>query len=193
MLIQPGNMVAANGTTPLVTIAQIQPVKVSFNLPESDLHLIQARQHAQRLTATLDLPDTQGKPLWALVDFISNAVNDQSGTIELRATFANADLSLVPGQLVNVTVELDDIHGALVVPRTAINDGPTGSYVYVVKGGKAEQHSLKMLFDDTKSVAIESDLRPGDRVIVEGQLRVEDKGAVQILPPRKVLKVGKTK
>jgi multidrug efflux system membrane fusion protein len=184
LLVQPGNMVSANGTAPLVTIAQIQPIKVSFNLPQSDLPLIQARQHAQRLTATLDLQDAHGKPLVALVDFVSNAVNDQSGTIELRATFDNADLSLVPGQLVNVTAELSVLHNALVVPRTAINDGPAGSYVYVVKDGKAEQHSIKLLFDDTKNVAFESDVHPGDRVIVEGQLRVEADGPVQVLPPR---------
>jgi multidrug efflux system membrane fusion protein len=185
LLVQPGNMVAANSTAPLVTIAQIQPIKVSFNLPESDLPLIQARQHAQRLTATLDLQDTRGKPLVAVVDFVSNAVNDQSGTIELRATFDNADLSLVPGQLINVTAELSDLHKALVVPRAAVNDGPTGPYIYVVKDGKAEQHAIKLLFDDTKNVAFESDVRPDDRVIVEGQLRVEADGAVQVLPPRK--------
>lgn len=183
LLVQPGNMVAANGTAPLVTIAQIQPVKISFNLPQSDLGLIQARQHAQRLTATLDIQDKQGKPLTAPVDFVSNAVSSQSGTIELRARFDNAELSLVPGQLVNVIVELDDLRNALVVPRNAINDGPDGPYIYVVANGKAVDHRIKLLFDDTRNAAIESDVKPGDQVIVEGQLRVEPGGAVRIMPP----------
>jgi len=185
LLVQPGNMVAANNTSPLVTIAQIQPVKVSFNLPQSDLGLIQARQHAQRLAVVLDVNDASGKPLAAPVDFVSNAVSNQSGTIELRATFDNADLSLVPGQLVNVTVELDNLHNALIVPRNAINDGPNGPYVYVVTNGKAVGHDIKLLFDDTKNAAIESNVKPGDQVIIEGQLRVVPDGAVRILPPAK--------
>lgn len=183
LLVQPGNMVAANNTSPMVTIAEIQPVKVSFNLPQSDLGLIQARQHAQRLAVVLDVKDTRGKPLAAPVDFVSNAVSNQNGTIELRATFANTDLSLVPGQLVNVIVELDDLRNALVVPRNAINDGPNGTYVYVVTDGKAVEHGVKILFDDTKNAAIESDLKPGNTVITEGQLRVEPGGAVRILSP----------
>ncbi len=192
LLVQPGNMVAANNTSPLVTIAQIQPVKVSLNLPQSDLGLIQARQHARRLTVALDLRDPRGKPLKAPVDFISNAVSNQSGTIELRATFANTDLSLVPGQVVNVTVELDNLHNALIVPRNAINDGPNGPYIYVVTNGKAVEHGIKLLFDDTKNAAIESDVKPGDQVIIEGQLRVESGGAVRILPPAKGSVAGRT-
>ena len=185
VLVQPGNMVAANGTTTLVSIAQVQPVKVSFNLPESDIPLILARQRVKPLIAALDLQGKDGKALVAQVDFTSNAVNDQSGTIELRATFDNAELSLVPGQLVNVTVELNNLPNALIVPRTAINDGPLGPYIYTVKDGKATQHDVKLLFDDTKNVAIKSDVRPGDLVIVEGQLRVEANGSVEILPPAK--------
>ncbi len=192
LLVQPGNMVAANNTSPLVTIAQVQPVKVSFNLPQSDLGLIQARQHAQRLTVALDVLDTRGKPLTAPVDFVSNAVSNQSGTIELRATFDNADLSLVPGQLVNVIVELDDLHNALVIPRNAINDGPNGPFIYVVASGKAIEHRIVLRFDDTKNAAIESDVRPGDRIIVEGQLRVESGGAVQIVPPANSGAAGKS-
>ena len=66
------------------------------------------------------------------MDFISNAVSNSTGTIELRATFANTDAALVPGQLVDVTVALADIPNAIVVPREAVNIGPDGQYVYVV-------------------------------------------------------------
>jgi multidrug efflux system membrane fusion protein len=173
LLVQPGNMIAANSTTPLVTIAQIQPIKISFNLPQADLQLILARQRTNGLTAIVDSNDAAGKPLSAPVDFTSNAVNNQSGTIELRATFDNKDLSFLPGQLVNVTVELNKIPNALVVPNDAVNNGPDGSYVYVVADGKAVQHNVKIVFDDAK---------PGDFVIVEGQLRVDPSGAVNVLP-----------
>jgi multidrug efflux system membrane fusion protein len=184
MLIQPGNMITATGAAPLVTIAQIQPVKISFNLPQADLALILARQRMKRLMATVDLNDANGEPRSAAVDFTSNAVNDKSGTIELRATFDNADSSFLPGQLVNVTVELNTIPNALVVPHDAINDGPGGSYVYVVANGKAIQRSVSLQFDDSKSVAIQGEVKPGDEVIVEGQLRVEPNGLVNVLPPQ---------
>jgi multidrug efflux system membrane fusion protein len=130
----------------------------------------------------LNAADVGGTEISAPVDFTSNVVNNQSGTIELRATFDNADFALVPGQLVNVVVQLNDIPNALIVPRDAINDGPDGPYLYVVVEGKAVQHHLQILFDDTKNVAIESDVKPGDKVIVEGQLRVEPNASVDILP-----------
>jgi len=138
----------------LVTIAQVRPIKISFTLPQSDLPRIQARQQTQPLLATLDVRDRAGHILAAPVDFTSNIVSNQSGTIELRATFANTDLSLVPGQLVNVTVQLNDIPRALVVPRDAVNDSPGGSFVFVVRNGKAAQTPVEVLTDDGTDAAI---------------------------------------
>lgn len=181
LLVQPGNMVSATNLAPLVTIQQVRPVKVSFTLPQSDLDRIQARQRGKGLTAILDSKNPGATPLSAPVDFTSNAVNGQSGTIELRADFANDDLALVPGQLLDVTVELDDIPNALVVPRDAVNDGPDGSYVYVVEKGKAVTHPVKILFDDTKNVAVQGDLKPGQQVITEGQLRVDPDSPVRVM------------
>lgn len=180
LLVQPGNMIAATGGAALVTIAQLRPVKLSFNLPQSDFPRIQARQKSHALIATID---RQGAPLSAPVDFTSNAVNDQSGTIELRADFDNSDLSLLPGQTVNVTVELDNIANPFVVPHTALNDGPNGPYVYVVVNGRAAPRSVKILFDDSRNAAVAGEIKPGDAVIVEGQLRVVPGGAVKIFPP----------
>jgi membrane fusion protein, multidrug efflux system len=183
LLVQPGNMVAATGTTALVTIAQLQPVKLSFDLPQADLPLIQARQKVHPLIATIDVRDSKNQPLSAPVDFTSNVVSNQSGTVELRANFDNANLSLLPGQLVNVTVELNNIANALVVPHDAVNDGPDGSYVYVVVDGRAMQRSVKILFDDSRNIAVRGDLKKGDQVIVEGQLRVVPGGPVQVFAP----------
>ncbi|MHB1206708.1 MAG: efflux RND transporter periplasmic adaptor subunit [Rhodospirillaceae bacterium] len=181
LLIQPGNMIVAGGTTPLVTIAQLQPIKVSFTLPQSELPRIQARQRGKGLSASLAIKDSSGAVLEAPVNFTDNAVNASSGTIELRSTFDNADLSLVPGQLVNVTVELDNIPHALVVPRDAVNDGPNGSFVYVVATGKAISHPVQVQFDDGENVAVSGDIKPGDQVITEGQLRVVPGAAVNVL------------
>jgi membrane fusion protein, multidrug efflux system len=181
LLVQPGNLVDASGGTqlPLVTIAQVRPVKLSFSLPQSDLSRIQARRKSGALLATIDVPG--GEPLSAPVDFVSNAITGQSGTIELRATFANTSLSLVPGQLVNVTVRLADLPNALVIPDDALNDGPDGPYVYVVAHGRATVRKVRILFDDATSTAVDGALRPGDAVIVEGQLRVVPGSPVQVM------------
>jgi multidrug efflux system membrane fusion protein len=186
MLIQPGNMVLATGTTPLVTIAEIQPVKISFNLSQADLPLILARQKENRLVATVDTKDPNNEPVSAPIDFSSNAVNDKSGTVELRATFDNRDYSFLPGQLVSVTVELDTIPNAVVVPRDAVSEGADGSFVYVVTNDKARQQSIKVLFDDGKYAAIGGEVKPGDQVVVEGQLRVDPSGAVNVVSPQQV-------
>jgi multidrug efflux system membrane fusion protein len=183
MLVQQGNMVIANlTTTPLVTIDQIQPIKVSFNLPQTDLPLIQAREQGKGLSAAVAAQGPGGKELSAPVDFTNNAVNGVSGTIELRTTFANEAETLVPGQLVNVTVQLDNIPDALVVPRDAVNVGPDGRYVFTVEDGKVVEKPVKVLFDDSINAAVDGDLAPGDQVVTDGQLR--------LVPGAKVLVEG---
>jgi multidrug efflux system membrane fusion protein len=200
--IMPGNVISVTGTTatvnPLVTISQIQPVNLSFVLPQIDLPRIQARQKTGALLATVDLSDIGGKNFTVPVDFLSNAVNNTTGTIELRATDANTDADLVPGQLVNVMVELSDIPGAIVVPHEALTAGPSGQYVYAIESGKARQVAVTVLFDDSRNVAVQGALKPGDEVVVDGQLEVVPGGAVQVVrdgqttadPPRTGRKGG---
>ena len=173
ILLQPGNLVSVNGTsTPLVTLSQIQPIKVSFNLPQSDLPRIQARADKGGLSAAVNLHNEGGKNITAPVNFVSNAVSN-AGTIELRASFPNADRALVPGQLVDVTVSLDDIPNAIVVPRVAVINGPNGNYVYRVNAkNTVEQVPVTVQFDDGTSMAVEGDLKGGDKVITDGGLRV---------------------
>ena len=186
ILVQPGNLVANNSTAALVTINQIQPIKVSFSLPQSDLPRIQARASAGGLVASVDQRSEGGKQYDAPVDFVSNRVDGATGTIELRVVFPNTDSSLVPGQLVNVTVELGEIPGAIVVPRDAVNSGPDGTYTYVVTAdNRAEQHNVRVLFDDGTADAIEGDVHAGDRVIVDGQLRIVPGVAVFVDSPQR--------
>ncbi|HSZ51688.1 MAG TPA: efflux RND transporter periplasmic adaptor subunit [Caulobacteraceae bacterium] len=191
VLINPGNIVYSSNTpTALVTVAQVQPIKVSFPLPQDDLPRIQARQRSGKLVVRLETPGPNGKIYTAPVDFVSNAVNAQSGTIELRATFRNEDLALVPGQLVRVVVELGDLPQTLVVPRDAVNDSPSGPYVYAVERDKAFVKQVTVLFDDGANAAVTGELRPGETVVTEGQLRVDAGAPLHVLgvsePPPKL-------
>ncbi|HJT44060.1 MAG TPA: efflux RND transporter periplasmic adaptor subunit [Rhizomicrobium sp.] len=191
ILIQPGNMVASSSsanasTTPLVTINEIQPVKISLSLPQSDLPRIQEMARTKGLTITMNMRDVGGGDnLTAKVDFISNAVTGNTGTIELRATHPNADMALVPGQLVDVVVALSEIPNATVIPREAVNTGPDGQFVYLVKDGTAQQVPVRVLFDDTVSDAVQGDLKAGDRVITDGQLRVIPGAKVNVTGTKK--------
>ncbi len=183
ILVQPGNLVTAGGTaTPLVTITQIQPVKVSFFLPQSDLQQIQSQVNMGLLKAVIPMDGAAGGSEVAPVNFIGNAVSADTGTIELRATFQNADLRLVPGQMVNVGVTLKHLKRVIVVPRNAVNTGPTGPFVYVVdRDSKAQLRKVTVLSDDGTNDAIDAKVRAGETVITEGQLRLVPGVNVEIM------------
>ncbi len=181
ILVQPGNLVSAQAASPLVVITQFQPVKVSFALPQADLPRVQAQAARQKLFASVQVHGAPETSRTASVDFTSNAVDDKTGTIELRATFANADGFLVPGQLVDVGVALSDIPNATVVPSNAVNVGPTGRYVYVVsRAGKAEMRPVTVLNDDGKLAAVSGALRKGEVVITDGQMLVAPGKTVEV-------------
>jgi multidrug efflux system membrane fusion protein len=172
ILIQPGNLVSANGANALVVLTEIEPVKISFALPQSDLGAIQARDRSGKLLALIDSHKPGAGKLSAKVTFVSNQVSSSTGTIELRASFDNKDHTLVPGQMVDVDVALGTLPKATVIPREAVNDGPVGRYVFVIsRDMKAEMRDVTVLFDDGTAMAV-TGIKPGEKVVVDGQLRV---------------------
>ena len=201
ILIQPGNMVSAStastNATPLVTLNEIQPVKISLALPQSDLPRIQEMQRTKGLTLNVSLHNVGGgSDIQVPVNFIGNAVTSNTGTIELRATYDNPDMALVPGQLVDVVVALSEIPNATLVPREAVNTGPDGQFVYVVKDGAAMQVPVKVLFDDGVHDAVSGNLKKGDLVVTEGQLRIIPGAKVNITraqPPAGQMTSGRRK
>jgi len=193
-IVYPGNQVHANDANGLITIAEIQPVKITFNLPQGDLPLLQARLNEGSLVAGVvarsDVPsatanadeDQPEMQIPVKVDFIGNAVDDRTGTIELRATFDNPDLRLVPGELVDVSIRLDTLKQVTMVPREAVNVGQNISYVFTVDGeNKAQMHTVKVLYQDQTVAALASGpIKVGDHVVVDGQLRVTPGAQVTI-------------
>jgi len=183
ILIQPGNVIPAvsAGTQPLVSITQVQPIKVSFMLPQNGLAQIQNQFNQHRLMAIVPVAGAEGGAEKAPVDFVSNAVSASTGTIELRANFPNSDMRLVPGQTVTVGATINQIPGATVVPRDAVNLGPDSSFVLVVAAdGKAYSKTVKVLNDDGVNDAIQGEVKPGDKVVTDGQLRVTPGQAVHV-------------
>src|SRR4029078_6884776 len=146
-------------------------VKISLALPQSDLPRIQEMQRTKGLTITVALHNMGGgSDIQVPVTFIGNAVTNNTGTIELRGSYDNPDMALVPGQLVDVTVALAEIANATLVPREAVNTGPDGQFVYAVKDGTAVQVPVRVLFYDGVNSALSGNVHKGDQVITEGQL-----------------------
>ncbi|MES1991671.1 MAG: efflux RND transporter periplasmic adaptor subunit [Pseudomonadota bacterium] len=177
ILVDAGNIVQASSAMALVTVTQIQPVKISFSLPQQNLAQLQQEMKTGTLAATLRLHDaalaSDQSPPTAQVDFIGNTVNAATGTIELRATYDNPDLAFVPGEFVDVSVRLTELKAALTVPREAVNTGQKGLYVFVVGAdNKVTTHDVTMLYQNGNTAAIKGNIKAGDRVITDGQLRL---------------------
>jgi multidrug efflux system membrane fusion protein len=196
ILVQPGNQITASAgitsgttttTSALVTITQLQPIKISFDLPQADLPRIQKRMGTQGMQVALTQQGSTDAPLNATADFVGNEVDPKSGTVELRATFPNENNTLVPGQLVDVGVVLDSLKGATVVPHDAVNLGPNTSFLYIVRGGKAVMVPVTVVHDDGNEAAVTGKIKPGDMVVTDGQLKVVPGKPVTVTktPPQK--------
>lgn len=172
LLVHPGNIVKSN-TTNLVVINQITPIYVDFSVPEQ--FLPQVKQHdAQGRLRVLAYPSgSGGKPSIGVLTFINNMVDNNTGTIELKGTFANRDRRLWPGQFVNVTLDLTVQKNATVVPSQAVQNGEKGKYVYVVKSNHTVSYRPVTVGATLNGLTIvQKGLNPGETVVTNGQLRL---------------------
>jgi len=173
VLVQAGNILKADDAQPLVTIVQVQPIRVSFSVPQQDLPRVQARLAAGGAAARITVPGSGATPRDAGVDFLDNAVSATTGTIQLRATLDNADGVLVPGQLVEVALGLGVLHQAVTIPRDALNAGQVGPYVYAIANdGRADLRRVRVVYESGDTVVVDGPLAAGDRVVTDGQLRL---------------------
>lgn len=165
--VYPGSLVQPSSAA-LVSITQIDPINVSFPLPERELAALQGvfAKGEVAVTAALDLPGPQG--LKGRLVFVDNAVDSASGTIRLKAEFANADNRLWPGMFVTVALSPRALPGVLTVPVQAVQTGPERKFLYVI-GADSKVTSLpvevRMIQD---GVAVIEGAKPGTRVVVEG-------------------------
>jgi multidrug efflux system membrane fusion protein len=181
MLLQPGNLVKANDTDPLVVINQISPIHVSFSVPEQHLEAVRAGLARGPLAVSAAPPQGEGPAATGRLAFVDNAVDTATGTIRLKAVFDNRDHALWPGQFLQVTLILREQPDALVVPAAAVQSGPKGQYVFVVAAdGKAELRPVVVDRSEADETVIAQGLKAGERVVVSGQLRVAPGSAVTV-------------
>ena len=170
--IQKGNVVKANDV-PLVSINQITPIYVTFSVPEQDLANIKRYQASGDLSVEVSVPQSGKKSVKGKLTFIDNKVNTTTGTIMLKATFANQDRALWPGQFVDVVLTLTTERNRVVVPSQAVQTGQQGQYVYVIKDDlTAELRVVAAGRPYGDLIVIDKGIAAGEKVVTDGQLRV---------------------
>ena len=182
VLVYPGNQVKGNDDKPLVVLNQVQPVFVSFAVPESSLAAI--RRHSrpgQRLSVAASPSGNSGAAQTGELTFWDNAVDMTTGTILLKATFSNRNEALWPGEYVDVVLTLATEAGAIVVPSEAVQTGQAGQYVYVVRNDlTVESRPVTVSRTHGALAVVANGLQAGERVVTDGQLRLAPGSKVEI-------------
>ena len=169
--VHPGNLVQAESDT-LVTIRQVAPIDVTFSVPEAHLAALVQRQNEGSAAVLASIPGVEQEPRGTLT-FLDNAIDPDTGTLRLKATFPNSDAHLWPGQFVDVRVALEERSDAVVVPSSAIQTGQDGPFVYVVgPGGQVELRQVVLGPAAERVVSILDGVNAGEQVVTEGHLRI---------------------
>jgi multidrug efflux system membrane fusion protein len=178
--VKEGNLVKANDVPILVTINQIEPIYVSFSIPEQQL--AELKQYSNSKSLKVDAaPQGSTQHFQGRLTFIDNSVDLTTGTIKLKATFDNAAHMLWPGQFADVNLTLKSQPNAIVVPTAALQTSQNGTYVYVVDQDlTAKQQPVKVGWNVGEDTVIASGLQPGQRVVTDGQLRLTPGAKVDI-------------
>jgi multidrug efflux system membrane fusion protein len=180
-----GTLVTAGSST-LNTLVQLDPIYVTFNPSEADLATIDQARAKGNIDADVFLPG-EGKPRYSgQLTFLDNSVDRSTGTIIARATIANVDLTLLPGQYVRIRLAVSEQPDALMVPQTALGSSQLGKYVYVVsKDNKADLRLVSLGPADGTLIAIEKGVAADDRVISGNLQKIGPGSLVRPLPPQK--------
>lgn len=161
-----GSAVQANLTT-LVTITQLDPIAVSFNLPQSNLGDVLSALNGEGTSVAVTIPNGGGT-LTGKLQFVDNAVDAASGTVKVKAVFANPAGKLWPGAFVDVALNARTIKDAVVIPQAAIIQSARGSIVYALEAGKAVLRPVKLLYAQGEEAAV-SGIRAGEAIVLDGR------------------------
>ncbi|MDF3832463.1 efflux RND transporter periplasmic adaptor subunit [Cupriavidus basilensis] len=178
VLVKPGNLVSSGNGTALVVINALSPVDIAFSLPQDDARRLRQAMKAGDLDVEARDSRTQALRAKGRLVFFDNALNDASGTILLKARFANADEALWPGEFHAVRIVLGMQDDAVLIPERALQQGQAGAYVYVVDGNKARIRQLKVDRVLDGQAVIASGLRGGEMVVLAVPASLRDGTAV---------------
>lgn len=184
LMANQGNLIKANADTPMVIINQIQPIYITFSVPEQYLGEIKKYMSAGRLKVEVVIGKDEKYPEQGALTFVDNTVDTATGTIKLKATFVNSDRRLWPGQFVDVSMTLTARPDATVVPSQAIQTGQKGSYVFVIKPDlTVESRPVVTGLTFEEETVIEKGIQPGERVVTDGQMRIFPGATVEVKAP----------
>lgn len=183
LLVHAGNQVKANDAT-LVTIYQMEPIRVRFSVPQNYLNVVRQRAAGRKLAVTALASGPENKKEDGTLSFIDSSVDPQTGTVMLKATFPNHDRTLWPGEFVNVSLDLMTQPDAVVVPSAAVQDGQQGKYVFVVKPDDTVD-SVDISVDRVvgQETVVAKGLKGDETVVTDGQLRLVPGSKISIKQP----------
>jgi membrane fusion protein, multidrug efflux system len=185
-LVDIGNLVHAATSTPLVTITQLKPIFVSFTVPQETLDQVRRYQQKAPLDVIAYSGDNKKELATGKLTLIDNMIDQSTGTIHLKATYANEDEQLWPGEFVNVRVILRMRRGVPTIPSQTVQQGPEGDYAYVIrKDDTVERRNIVVAAIEEGLAVVTKGLQLGERVVVDGQYRLTDGVRVRIVPPPK--------
>lgn len=181
--IDAGNLVSAGDASALVTITQTRPITVSFTLPEAELAAVLARYRSGQ-PLLVQAWDRQERSLLAegVLASLDNQIDTQTGTVRLKARFANEDERLFPNQFVNVRLRVDTLNQALLVPSAAVQFGNSGTFVYVVDvRNTVSLRPVQVALAEGERSVIERGLEAGEQVVIEGSDRLREGSLVEVV------------
>ncbi|HEX3405679.1 MAG TPA: efflux RND transporter periplasmic adaptor subunit [Caulobacteraceae bacterium] len=181
-LVDPGNIVTTGLATGIVSVNQIEPIAVLFTVPQGDFQrLSEVSGGFTRPLAVEALSQETGADLGAGELIVAdNHVDQTTGTVQMKARFANAGRTLWPGQFVNIKLTLETLHNAITVPAAAVNQGPKGAFVYLVgPGNKAVNRPVNVVTTEGTIAVIQGGLTPGQQVVTDGQMSLKPGSTVR--------------
>ena len=179
--VDEGNIVHASSSPAIVVITQIKPISVLFNLPQQDLGQINDAFAKTPLAVEAQRPDSDAVIDRGVLRVVDNQVDQTTGTVKLKAEFPNANVQLWPGQFVNVRLLIDTLKDVVVIPTGAVQRGPSGTFVYVVKDDNTvAMRPIVVQKQDEAQTVVKSGLAPPERVVTTGFVRLTEGSEVAI-------------
>ncbi|MBO0738217.1 MAG: efflux RND transporter periplasmic adaptor subunit, partial [Alphaproteobacteria bacterium] len=180
-LVDIGNLVQASAATPLVVVTQVKPIYVTFTIPERDLGRTRAAMAQHPLEVLAFTGDDSRQLSKGVLKVVNNQVDQATGTVTLKAEFANQDAALWPGEFVNAHLVLDVVKNGVTVPAGAVQMGPTGPFVYVVTDrSRAQVRPVSVTQVENKTALIGRGLKAGERIVVSGQANLSPEVKVAV-------------